>query len=107
MGLLGRKLGMTQIFAADGTVVPVTLVEAGPNTVLQVKTAAGNDGYNAIQLGFGTKKEHRANKPEMGRAKAANTQPAAFVAEIRVGEADAGKYTAGQTVGVAEVFEVG
>ena len=64
-GILGKKLGMTQVFAANGARIPVTVVEAGPCTVLQKKTDA-TDGYNALQIGFMAKSAHRANKPEMG-----------------------------------------
>lgn len=81
-GILGRKLGMTQIFAADGSVVPVTVVEATPNVVLQKKDEA-NDGYEAIQLGFADKREKLANKPETGHAKKAGTAPKRFIREVR------------------------
>jgi large subunit ribosomal protein L3 len=81
-GILGRKLGMTQLFAADGSVVPVTVIEATPSVVLQKKDEA-NDGYEAIQLGFADKREKLANKPEQGHAKKANTAPKRFVREIR------------------------
>lgn len=81
-GILGRKLGMTQIFTPEGEVVPVTVVEAGPCVVLQKKDKE-NDGYNAIQIGFMDKKEHRANKPELGHAKKAGTTPKRYVKEIR------------------------
>ncbi len=67
-GLLGRKIGMSQVYAADGQRIPVTVLEAGPCTVLQ-KKAAATDGYEAVQLGFGEKKAHRVNKPEMGHFK--------------------------------------
>ncbi|MCC3376650.1 50S ribosomal protein L3 [Cohnella sp. REN36] len=80
-GILGRKLGMTQVFAADGSVVPVTVIEATPNVVLQKKDA-DNDGYEAIQLGFADKREKLANKPEVGHAKKANTAPKRFIREI-------------------------
>ncbi|CAM3975100.1 50S ribosomal protein L3 [Cohnella lubricantis] len=80
-GILGRKLGMTQVFAADGSVVPVTVVEASPNVVLQVKTV-DNDGYEAVQLGFADKREKLANKPAIGHAKKANTGPKRFIREI-------------------------
>lgn len=80
-GILGRKIGMTQVFAADGSVVPVTVVEATPNVVLQVKTA-DNDGYEAVQLGFADKREKLANKPAIGHAKKANTGPKRFIREI-------------------------
>jgi len=80
-GILGRKLGMTQIFAADGSVVPVTVVEATPNIVLQKKTA-DNDGYEAVQLGFADKREKLATKPAIGHAKKAGTGPKRFIREV-------------------------
>lgn len=80
-GILGRKLGMTQVFAADGSVVPVTVIEATPNVVLQKKTE-DNDGYEAVQLGFADKREKLANKPETGHAKKAGTAPKRFIREV-------------------------
>ena len=80
-GLLGRKLGMTQVFTEDGALIPVTVVEVKPNTVLQVKTKE-TDGYDALQLGYEEKKEARATKPEIGHAKKAGTSPKEFVREI-------------------------
>ncbi|TCS81548.1 50S ribosomal protein L3 [Tepidibacillus fermentans] len=81
-GILGKKLGMTQIFNEEGNVIPVTVVEAGPCVVLQKKDLE-NDGYEAIQFGFDDKKESRANKPEQGHAKKAGTAPKRFIREIR------------------------
>lgn len=78
-GILGKKVGMTQIFAADGTLVPVTVVEVTPNVVLQKKTAE-TDGYQAVQLGYADKKN--VTKPEVGHAQKANTNPKRFVKEI-------------------------
>ncbi len=101
-GILGRKLGMTQVFTKDGKLIPVTVVEVAPNTVMQVKTVE-SDGYNAIQIGVFDKKEKNANKPEMGRAKKANTTPKRFLKEIRDYE---GTYNVGDTIG-ASLFEVG
>ncbi len=80
-GILGKKLGMTQIFVADGRRVPVTVVEAGPCTVLQKKTES-TDGYNALQVGFSAKKTHRVNKPMMGHFKKADQ--GAFCLSARV-----------------------
>jgi large subunit ribosomal protein L3 len=80
-GILGRKLGMTQLFAADGSVVPVTVIEATPNVVLQKKDT-DNDGYEAIQLGFADKREKLATKPAIGHAKKAGTAPKRFIREI-------------------------
>ncbi|MBR1530120.1 MAG: 50S ribosomal protein L3 [Oscillospiraceae bacterium] len=70
-GIIGRKVGMTQIFDENGKMIPVTVVEAGPCQVVQVKTEE-NDGYNAVQLGFGDKKANRVNKPEKGHFDKAN-----------------------------------
>ncbi|RKD22705.1 50S ribosomal protein L3 [Ammoniphilus oxalaticus] len=90
-GILGRKLGMTQIFTPEGEAVPVTVVEARPNVVLQKKTSEV-DGYVSVQLGFEDKKENRANKPEEGHAKKADTTPKRYVREIRgVEEAEVGQ----------------
>ena len=84
-GILGRKIGMTQVFTEDGLLIPVTVVEATPNIVLQKKTIE-NDGYEAIQLGFEDVKEQRATKASIGHAKKANTAPKKFVKEIRGNE---------------------
>lgn len=84
-GILGRKLGMTQIFATDGQLVPVTVVEVGTNVVTQVKTNE-TDGYNAIQLAFEDKREKLVNKPQQGQFKKAGTNPKRFVREFRMDE---------------------
>jgi large subunit ribosomal protein L3 len=92
-GILGKKLGMTQVFAADGTAVPVTVIQAGPCVVLQKKDQ-DNDGYESIQIGFDDKKESRATKPELGHAKKANAAPKRYIKEIRgvnVGEFEVGQ----------------
>lgn len=81
-GILGRKLGMTQVFSEDGTVVPVTVIEAGPCVVLQKKEVA-SDGYEAIQVGFADQKPNRANKAEQGHAQKANTSAKRYVREFR------------------------
>ena len=81
-GILGRKPGMTQVFTEDGVLIPVTVVEATPNVVLQKKTVE-NDGYEAVQLGFEDVKEKRSTKPEIGHAAKANTAPKRFVEEVR------------------------
>ena len=80
-GILGKKIGMTQIFTEAGALIPVTVIEVTPNVVLQKKTVE-TDGYNAIQLGYGDKREKVANKPEIGHAAKANTAPKRFVKEI-------------------------
>ena len=84
-GILGRKIGMTQVFTTDGKLIPVTVVEATPNVVLQKKTVA-TDGYDAIQVGFEDKREKLANKAELGIVKKANTAPKRFIKEFRYDE---------------------
>jgi len=86
-GILGKKLGMTQIFAADGTRMAVTVVEAGPCVVVQKKTVE-TDGYNSLQLGFGAKKSQRVNKPLMGHFKAAGKGAFYFLRELRTDDVD-------------------
>ena len=81
-GILGRKLGMTQIFDENGVLVPVTVVDVADNVVLQQKTVE-TDGYVATQVGFETKREKLSNKPEQGHVKKANTAPKRFIKEIR------------------------
>jgi large subunit ribosomal protein L3 len=107
MGLLGRKIGMTQLFEEDGNVIPCTVVEAGPCPVLQVKTSDTRDGYNAIQLGFGSQKSHRITKAQAGHYAKTEAGPPRWVREIRVSDSEAAGVTAGQTLTVADVFEVG
>jgi len=82
VGLLGRKVGMTQIFEPNGIAVPITVVECGPCTVLQVRTME-RDGYHAIQLGFDDKKRKSANQAERGHAKKTDSEPKRYVREIR------------------------
>ena len=101
-GILGRKIGMTQVFTKDGKLIPVTVVEVTPNVVMQVKTV-DKDGYSAIQLGVVDKKEKSANRQEIGHAKKANTTPKRFLKELRNVD---GEYTAGQQLS-ANIFEVG
>ena len=84
-GILGRKLGMTQVFTEDGVLIPVTVVECEPNVVLQKKTKE-TDGYEALQLGLEDKKESRATKPEIGHAKKAGVSPKKFVKEVKADE---------------------
>lgn len=86
VGLLGRKVGMTQIYQEDGTVVPVTVIECGPCTVLQVRTLE-RDGYHALQLGFADRKRKNATQADRGHAKKVGAEPKAFVREIRQEEA--------------------
>lgn len=81
-GILGRKIGMTQVFAENGDLIPVTVVQAVPNIVLQKKTVE-TDGYEAVQLGFEDKREKLSNKPEKGHTAKANTEPKRFIRELR------------------------
>lgn len=102
-GILGRKLGMTQIFLENGDVVPVTVIEAMPNVVLQKKTVE-TDGYEAIQIGVDDKKEQRATKPEKGHAEKAGATPKRFVKEIH--GVNTAEYEVGQEIKV-DLFSEG
>ena len=102
-GILGRKVGMTEVFATDGKLIPVTVIEVQPNVVTQIKTT-DKDGYEAIQLGAFNKKEKVSNNPEKGHAKKANTSPKRFLKEIR--GVDTSAYTLGQVI-EADVFKNG
>ncbi len=102
-GILGRKLGMTQVFGTNGKLVPVTVIEVEPNVVTQIKTV-DNDGYEAVQLGFDSVKEKVSNKAKMGHTKKANTTPKRFLREIR--GVDTNAYTLGQEV-KADLFLAG
>lgn len=101
--ILGKKLGMTQIFTEEGKVVPVTVVESGKNVVIQNKTVE-NDGYNAIQLGFGIVKEKNVTKPMKGHFTKAGIAPVKFIREMRL--SDASEYNAGDVIGV-DIFSAG
>jgi large subunit ribosomal protein L3 len=103
-GILGKKLGMTQVFAADGRRVPVTVIEAGPCVVLQKKTVE-SDGYSALQFGYGEKKAHRVNKPEMGHFKKVGKGAFAHVREIRSDDVD--QYQIGDEVTCGTLFNAG
>ena len=102
-GILGKKIGMTQVFAKDGKIIPVTVVSVEPNVVMQIKTKE-TDGYEAIQLGFATKKEKHSTKAEMGHAKKANAAPKRFLKEIKGVEVS--NYELGQEI-KCDVFEAG
>jgi large subunit ribosomal protein L3 len=101
--LIGKKLGMSQLFSPDGEVTPVTVIQVGPCTVTQIKSVA-RDGYNAVQLGFGEKKPQRTKKPLLGHFKKSGKGPFAVVREVRVD--DAGEFELGQEVS-ADIFQVG
>ena len=101
--LIGKKLGMSQLFSPDGEVTPVTVIQAGPCTVTQIKSV-DSDGYNAVQLGFGDKKPQRTNKPSLGHFKKSGKGPFAVLREVRV--EDVGEFELGQEVS-ADIFQVG
>jgi large subunit ribosomal protein L3 len=101
--ILGKKVGMTQVFTEDGNVVPVTVIESGDMVVVQKKTVE-KDGYNAIQVGFGDVKLKNVNKPIKGHFDKAKTEPKRFLREIRVDNID--DYEVGQKIGV-DVFQAG
>jgi large subunit ribosomal protein L3 len=98
MGLIGKKIGMTQLFSEKGDVIPVTVIEAGPCTVTEVRSSE-RDGYRAVQLGFGTNKESRLSRPVLGQFKKRNLPPSRHLREFRV--VDASAYEVGQTVNAA------
>ena len=87
-GILGRKVGMTQVFDEQNRVVPVTVIEAGPCRVVQLKTPE-RDGYSAVQLAFGETKPRRLNKPELGHLNRASVPPSQYLAELRVDDTSA------------------
>ncbi len=101
-GILGRKIGMTQVFTKSGKLIPVTVVEVEPNVVTQIKTVE-NDGYEAIQLGFDTKRAKLATKASIGHTNKANTTPKRFFREIR--GVDVNNYTLGQELNVSVFTE--
>jgi large subunit ribosomal protein L3 len=102
-GILGTKLGMTQVFDENNRIVPVTVVQAGPNVVTQVRTK-DNDGYTAVQLAFGAVDPRRVNKPRTGHFEKAGVTPRRYLAELRTTDADT--YEVGQEI-TAEVFAAG
>ena len=101
--ILGRKLGMTQIFTEEGKVVPVTVVESGNNIVIQNKTVE-SDGYNSVQIGFGEVKEFKVNKPMKGHFDKAGVKPVKFIREMRL--QDPSEYKVGDSIGV-DIFSAG
>ena len=101
--ILGKKIGMTQMFRADGTMIPVTVIEAGPCPVIQKKTV-GTDGYEAVQVGFGELREKRSNKPRTGHFAKAGVKPLRYMREFKLD--DAASYEVGQVI-KADVFAEG
>lgn len=102
-GILGKKVGMTQVFTESGELIPVTVIEATPNVVLQVKTIE-TDGYEAVQLGYQEKREVLSNKPAMGHVAKANATPKRFIREFN--DVELGEYEVGQEVKV-DAFKAG
>ena len=102
-GILGKKVGMTQVFTKNGKLIPVTVIEVEPNVVTQIKTVA-KDGYDAIQIATETIREKLSNKPAIGHTKKAGTEPKRFLREIRGVNVE--DYTLGQVINV-DIFEEG
>jgi large subunit ribosomal protein L3 len=103
-GLIGKKIGMTQFYNADGNVVPVTLIQTGPCVVVQKKERA-KDGYNALQVGFGRKKSQRVNKPEQGHMAKAGKGAFEVLKEFRLD--DVSHYQVGQEIKAGDLFKAG
>lgn len=103
--LMCRKIGMTQVFQESGECVPVTVLAAGPNLVIQKKSEE-KDGYTALQLGFEERREKLATKPELGHAKASGVAPQHYIAESRIPAEEAEQYEVGQAIDCS-IFEVG
>ena len=106
MGLLGKKLGMTQVFADDGESVPVTVIQTGPCFVVAKRTT-DRDGYSAVVLGFDEKPARLTNRPQAGQVKDTKLKPQRFVREIRIPAADADKLEVGQALTPGDVFKDG
>lgn len=102
--ILGKKIGMTQIFNDDGLSIPVTVIEAGPCVVVQKKTVE-NDGYNALKVGFIDKPEKRLNKPEKGQFKKSGIASKKYLKELRLD--DCSNFDVGQQIGAADMFAAG
>ena len=105
MGLVGRKCGMTRVFTEDGASIPVTVIEAQPNQITQVKTVE-NDGYRALQVSAGQRKASRVSKPQAGHFAQAKVEAGDLIAEFRLDDADQGDYEKGNEIKV-DVFEEG
>jgi large subunit ribosomal protein L3 len=103
-GLIGKKIGMTQVYNSEGNVVPVTVIQAGPCFVVQKKETS-KDGYNALQVGFGSKKSQRINKPEQGHMAKAGKGGFEILKEFRVD--DVSRYQVGQEIKAADLFKAG
>src|SRR3954471_4064504 len=103
IGLLGKKIGMTQVFADDGEAVPVTVIQTGPCLVIGTRTQE-RDGYTALVLGFDEKPVRLANKPELGVGKESGVKPQRFVRELRLPAEEVAKFEVGQVLGPKDVF---
>jgi large subunit ribosomal protein L3 len=105
MGLLGRKVGMTQMFDSNDSLYGVTVVDVSGNTVVALRSEEGNDGYNAIQLGIDEQKEARVNQPDMGNFRKAGLTPRKLIREIRLSKEAASSYEVGQNISASDVFD--
>jgi large subunit ribosomal protein L3 len=105
LGLVGRKIGMTRVFADDGSAVPVTVLDVGSNRVTQIKTP-DNDGYAAVQVTFGKRRASRVTKPQAGHLAKAGTEAGQLLREFRIAADDAAKFKPGDVIGV-DTFAVG
>jgi large subunit ribosomal protein L3 len=103
IGLLGKKIGMTHVYAEDGEAIPVTVIQAGPCHVVGTRTQE-RDGYTAVVLGFDEKPVRLATKPELGAIKESGIKPQRFIREIRLSAEDAAKFSVGQVLGPKDVF---
>ena len=106
IGLLGKKIGMTQVFADDGEAVPVTVIQAGPCHVIGTRTTE-RDGYSALVLGFDEKPLRNANKAELGQVKESGAKPQRFIREIRLDAKELEKFKVGQVIGPKDIFADG
>src|SRR6476661_7978272 len=106
IGLLGKKIGMTQVFADDGEAVPVTVIQAGPCHVVGTRTKE-RDGYDALVLGFDEKPARLATKPELGAVKESGGKPQRFIRELRLAADEVAKFTIGQVLTPKEIFADG
>lgn len=103
--LLGKKVGITQVYDQKGRLLPVTVIQAGPCAVMQIKTVE-TDGYNSVQMGFDDAKPSRARKPQIGHSAKANVLPKKFVSEMRLGKDAQSEYKSGDTVTVSVFSDV-
>lgn len=106
-GMLGYKVGMTQLYTDDGAVAGVTVIDVTGNTVLATRSEDGADGYNAVQLGIGTRKANRTSKPMQGNFDKAGVSPKQHVREVRRGKDDVGGYEVGSEIAASDVFGEG